>query len=168
MDIKKIAGILAGIAAGVGLIFVVVKKAAAAANIVLGDLIISPDVVVVGDTVEISVTATNIGTKVGSKTITCEVDGGIIMAEKIVTLAPGESVEVVFPVTPEVAKAYAVLVNGLEGSFVATEVPVVDIRVENLVIEPPEVLVGETVNISVTATNYGTAAGSKTIVCEVV
>ncbi|MBA7614647.1 hypothetical protein ES703_21915 [subsurface metagenome] len=42
-----------------------------------------------------------------------------------------------------------------------------DIRVENLVIEPSEVNVGEEVLISVTATNYGMASGSKRITCNV-
>jgi len=45
--------------------------------------------------------------------------------------------------------------------------PGVDIRVENLTIEPSEVQVGQPVTISVTATNYGTVAGSKTITCTV-
>ncbi|GAJ18930.1 unnamed protein product, partial [marine sediment metagenome] len=41
------------------------------------------------------------------------------------------------------------------------------IRVENLIVTPSEVYVGELVTITVTATNYGNAAGSKTIVCTV-
>ena len=48
-----------------------------------------------------------------------------------------------------------------------TAPPVADIRVENLVVSPTEVYVGEPVTISVTTTNYGTAAGSKTITCTV-
>ncbi|MBA7543244.1 hypothetical protein ES705_35574 [subsurface metagenome] len=42
-----------------------------------------------------------------------------------------------------------------------------DIRVENLVIEPAEVNVGQKVTITCTAKNYGAAAGAKTIVCAV-
>jgi len=44
---------------------------------------------------------------------------------------------------------------------------VADIRVEDLVIIPSQVQVGEPVTISVVATNYGTVAGSKTITCTV-
>ncbi len=42
-----------------------------------------------------------------------------------------------------------------------------DIRLENLTIEPDEADVGEEVTISVTATNYGEVAGSKTVVLTV-
>lgn len=89
------------------------------------------------------------------------------MAEQQVTLEPGESKVVTFEVTPTEAKSYSVSVDGLTGTFSAVEVPVADIRVENLTIEPAEVFIGETVTISVVAKNYGTAAGSKTIVCLV-
>jgi len=85
------------------------------------------------------------------------------MAEQTVILQPGESKTVAFEVTPTVAKTYSVSVDGLPGSFVATEVPVADIKTENLVIDPSEVYVGETVTINVTATNYGTAEGTKKI-----
>lgn len=40
---------------------------------------------------------------------------------KSVSLNPGESKPVVFQFTPSQAKAYSVLVNGLSGSFVASE-----------------------------------------------
>ncbi len=89
------------------------------------------------------------------------------MAEQIVELTLGESKTIAFEVTPTVAKVHSVTVDGLSGSFKATTVPVADIRVENLVISPAEVMVGEKVTISVTATNSGTASGSKRILCTV-
>lgn len=89
------------------------------------------------------------------------------MAEQTVTLAPGESKVVSFEVVPSTAKIHSVSVDGLIGTFTATEELVADIRVENLVIEPTEVYVGEKVTISVTAKNYGDASGSKRIVCTV-
>ena len=251
---------------GLGLAGVVVMSALARAappdEFEVSDLVISPEVVSLGQSVIISVLVINTGTESGSKTITCEVEGTIM--EQIVTLGPGESQVVTFEVTPEVAKAYSVSVDGLYGSFEATEVgvaaysvvlgvsnmnpevgekiscwiditnigtapgtPIVsfyidgalaasrtllpispgetgqtyvgfsldtsgthilraetdtafdqiaiiveaiavaDIRVENLVISPTDPMVGETVYISVTVTNYGTATGSKTIVCTV-
>jgi len=45
--------------------------------------------------------------------------------------------------------------------------PAADIRLENLIIYPAEVYVGEKVTISVTAKNYGTVTGTKKIVCTV-
>ena len=89
------------------------------------------------------------------------------MADQTVALAPGESIQVSFEVTPAQAKTYAVSVDGLTGSFVATEEPVADIRVEALTITPSEVYVGQVVTVAVTVTNYGAAAGTKTIDCTV-
>jgi len=130
----------------------------------VSSLVISPTEVNPGQPVTITCTVTNIGTEAGDYTV---VLGGDFMAEKIVSLEPGQSEAVSFEVTPTEAKTFQVSVDGLTGSFIATEVPVADIRVENLVIEPAEVYVGEKVTISVTATNYGAAAGTKTIVCTV-
>lgn len=130
----------------------------------VSDLVISPTEVNPGQIVTISCTVTNIGAETGSYTITL---GGDFMAEQSVSLAPGESRTVTFTVTPTVAKSYSVTVNGLAGSFVATEVPVADIRVENLRIEPAETEVGKPVLISVDVTNYGNARGSKVITCTV-
>lgn len=130
----------------------------------VSDLVISPTEVNPGQQVTISCTVTNIGAEAGSYTITL---GGDFMAEQSVALAPGESRTVSFTVTPTVAKSYSVSVDALKGTFKAVTVPVADIRVENLVISPSEVNVGEKVLISVTAKNYGTASGSKVITCTV-
>ena len=130
----------------------------------VSDLVISPSEVEVGQPVTISCNITNVDTEAGDYTLKM---GGDFMAEKTITLAPDESQIVSFEVTPAVTKDYSVTVDGLTGTFRASELPVADIRVENLVIEPSEVYVGETVRISVTATNYGEATGSKRIVCEV-
>jgi len=45
------------------------------------------------------------------------------MMKKSVSLNPGESKVVGFTFTPTEAKTYSVLVNGLAGSFIASEVP---------------------------------------------
>ena len=90
------------------------------------------------------------------------------MATKTVTLEPGESKAVSFEVRPTELGVYSVNVDGLTGSFSVTAIPVADIRVSDLVIEPREVYVGETVSISVIATNIGTAAGSRTITLAII
>ncbi len=130
----------------------------------VSDLVISPTEVNPGQTVTISCLVTNIGTEAGSYTLKM---GGDFMAEQSVTLEPGKSKVVSFDVTPAVAKTYSVSVDGLTGTFKAVEVPVADIRVENLTISPAEVYVGEKVTISCTAKNYGNKAGSRTITCTV-
>ena len=134
------------------------------AKFVVSDLVISPTEVNPGQPVTITCSVANIGSEAGDFTVHL---GGDFVADQTVSLAPGESKTVSFEVTPAAAKTYSVSVDGLTGSFVATEVPVADIRVENLVISPAEVYVGEPVTISVTAKNYGTKAGSKTITCNV-
>ncbi|GAH49200.1 unnamed protein product, partial [marine sediment metagenome] len=130
----------------------------------VSNLVISPSEVYIGEPVTVSCTVENIGTAAGDYRVTL---GGDFMEEQTVTLEPGQSTVVSFEVVPEVARTYNVSVDGLLGSFRAVEVPVADIRVENLVISPAEVYVGEPVTISVTVTNYGNAAGSKTITCTV-
>lgn len=141
-----------------------IEVAGVAPQFEVSNLVISPTEVNPGQVVTISCLVRNIGSEAGSYTVHL---GGDFVSEQTVTLAPGESKSVSFEVTPAVAKTYQVSVDGLSGSFVATEEPVADIRVENLTIEPSEVMVGETVTISVTVKNYGNASGSKTITCNV-
>lgn len=90
-----------------------------------------------------------------------------MIKKKTVTLNPGETGEVGLTFTPSVAKTHAVSVDGLSGSFIAHEVPEAEFEVSNLVIEPSEVYVGETVSISVWVTNVGNKTGTCEVVCEV-
>jgi len=141
-----------------------IEVAGVAPQFEVSNLVISPPEVQIGYPVTISCLVTNTGSEAGSYTVKM---GGDFVSEQSVYLEPGESKSVSFEVTPAVAKTYSVSVDGLHGSFVATEMAVVDIRLENLIIEPAEVQVGQPVSISVTATNYGAAAGSRTITCNV-
>ena len=86
---------------------------------------------------------------------------------KQVTLNPGESETVSFAVTPNVKKIYSVDIEGLHGTFEAIEIPVADFVVTDLVVTPSRVYIGETVTISVTVSNIGNVAGTKTITLEV-
>jgi len=168
MDNKNKALVIGGTAVVAALgIWALTRKAEAVppgAEFKVSNLIISPEEVNPGQTVTIYCTVANIGGETGSYTVHL---GGDFVAQQTVTLGPGESKVVSFTVTPTVAKTYSVSVDGLTGSFIATTVPVADIGVENLVISPTVVYVGEPVTISVRATNYGTAVGSRTIVCNV-
>lgn len=130
----------------------------------VSDLAIYPEEVNPGHAVTISCRVTNTGSESGDYIVRL---GGDFMAEQTVSLQPGESKAVSFEVTPSAAKTYSVSVDGLTGSFRAVTTPVADIRVENLIITPSEVYVGQPVQISVTATNYGSAAGTKKITCTV-
>ena len=86
---------------------------------------------------------------------------------KQITLNPGQSGEVGFTVTPATAKSYSVNVDGLNGSFNVLEVPLAEFQVSNLVINPAQVYVGETVSISVTVTNIGNISGTYEVTLEV-
>lgn len=163
-DKKKVALGL-GVVGGVIGIIVLATRAKAAppippAEISLSDLTINPPEVNPGGKVTISVIVTNIGGMVGSYEV---ILGGDFMAAKTVTLEPGESKAVSFEVTPTELGVYSVSVDGLTGSFSVVEVPVADIQLSDLVIEPTVVYVGEPVSISVVATNVGTAPGSREI-----
>ena len=163
-DKKKVALGL-GIVGGVIGVIVLATRAKAAppippAEISLGDLTVNPPEVNPGQKVTVSVIVTNIGGMVGSYEV---ILGGDFMATKMVTLEPGESKAVTFEVTPTELGMYLVSVDGLTGSFSVVEVPVTNIQLSDLVISPTEVYVGEPVSISVVATNFGTAAGSRTI-----
>lgn len=133
-----------------------------AAEFKVSDLIISPAEVQIGQPVTISCAIENIGAAAGEYAVKL---GGDFVGEQFVTLQPGESKVIAFEATPTDPKDYQVSVNGLTGTFKA--IGVADIRVEDLSISPAEVYVGEKVTISVTAKNYGTAAGTKKIVCTV-
>lgn len=134
-----------------------------AEGFVVSDLFIYPQEANPGMVVTISCLVKNAG-KAGSHTV---ILGGDFVAEQTVSLQPGESKTVSFDVTPTEIKTYHVSVDGLTGSFSVIETPVADIRLENLVISPSEVYVGETVTISVTATNYGSVAGTRVVECNV-
>lgn len=89
----------------------------------------------------------------------------------------GASQDVLLPVAmPATEGTYHVYVDVYAGGYLIAAYQaiedvviagVADIRVEDLVISPTEVNVGELVTISVRATNYGTVAGSKVITCTV-
>jgi len=75
-DTGRTAAVVAGLAAAVTGIVLLFKKAEAdlpPADVILSDLLIEPTDVYVGETVQISVTATNIGDTAGSYEINCEV-----------------------------------------------------------------------------------------------
>ena len=92
------------------------------ADIRVENLTIEPVEVYVGDQVTISVVAKNYGTASGSKVITCNVNGQV--SSQSVELSPNQSRWVTFTATPQEARTYQVLVNGLTGTFKAIAIVV--------------------------------------------
>lgn len=169
---RKIAlgiGLVAALVAGIAMVVRGgVRPPLPPEDIRVSDLVINPALIYPGDRVMVSCTVTNVGGALGSYEV---ILGGDFMARKTVNLNPGQSAEVSFQVIPDTLGSYQVEVDGLTGSFTCVEAPVppgvADIRLSNLVIQPSVVYVGETVTISVTATNQGDAAGSREIQCVV-
>jgi hypothetical protein len=149
--------------------FAIIGKARPAA-FTLSALTISPAEVAPGEEVNISLSVANTGGIEGSCTVVLNINGSK-EAEKVVTISAGSSQTVSFSVTKELAGSYNVAVNGLSGSFTVltppeptptpseptpTPIPAqAAFSVSSLSILPSEVLVGETVTISVSVTNTG-------------
>ena len=74
------------------------------------------------------------------------------MAQKTVSLAPGQSTEVAFEVTPTVAKTYQVSVGGLSGSFVAKTAPV-GVQITSISLDKTQILPAEAFTITFTFSN---------------
>lgn len=176
-DGKKV-GVVLGIgAAATGLIFALKAKAGPPippSDIILSNLIITPTEVYVGEALDISLMAQNIGGLSGSYEVVCQITyGGEVVKtmKKTVSLQPGESKPVSFTWTPTEplveATSYQVSTDGLTGTIIVHPTPEAAFDVSNLDIDPAEVYVGETVNISVVVTNVGDAPGSYEVECTV-
>lgn len=158
MDKQK-KGIIAGASIlGAGLIaYFATRKTKAkppVLQITLSNLTITPTTVSPGQAVTISVLATNHSASALTATINLS---GDFTDSQPVTLNAGASQTVSFTVTPTVEKTYNVSVDSLSGSFVCTSTPHGDIVLSNLLISPTSCKEGDTVTISVTATNQGNA-----------
>lgn len=152
---KVIIGV--GILAGAGLAYLLTRKAGGGGGqpegIELSNLFITPTTVAPGEPVTISVLVTNntnetLGFVVNLTGDFIDSSGGFLDA--------GQSKTAVFTVTPTMEKTYNVKVDGLSGSFLCTSLPHGDIVLSNLIITPNPCTEGDTVTISVTATNQGT------------
>ena len=156
-------GVGATAAAIVGII-ALTKQAHAVPEVKLSNLTINPNPCNPNQQITIAITARNDFDVSLSRTIYL---GGDFMAEQNVSLDAGESKVVSFIVTPTVAKTFHVSVDGLSGSFVCTEAPVANIVLSALAINPASCYIGETVEISLEATNIGNVSGSRIVTCTV-
>jgi len=67
---------------------------------------------------------TNTGGTHGSYTVVLKING-VKEADRTVTIAAGDTLNLIFPVTKEAAGSYSVTVDGLSGSFTVVEPSVV-------------------------------------------
>ena len=90
------------------------------ADFTTSDLTIYPTQADIGEPIVIEVVVTNTGDLSGSYEVTLELDN-VAVGTMRVSLAGGAYKVVEFIVTPDVAKSYSVVVNGLSDSFTVTE-----------------------------------------------
>jgi hypothetical protein len=89
------------------------------------DLLITPEEVDIGETVNISVLVTNTGNLTGNYTVTLKIDN-VVVDTANVTLTGRASQRITFAVTRDAAGTYTVNVNGLSGTFIVKAPPEVE------------------------------------------
>lgn len=99
------------------------KPPPAPARFQLRNMDISPGTVKVGENITVKSQLVNIGEQVGDYVLAVTVPG-LLETGKVIRLAPGESREVAFMVTPRSPGTYQVRIGDLLGSFVVEGVPV--------------------------------------------
>jgi hypothetical protein len=162
---KKIATVGLVILAILGLRKITQAAPLPSVNVRVTALTVNPTQIVLGQTTHALVTVQNLGHAAGSYTFILRVDSMNIT--KTVTLNSQETKTVDIPIIPAAAGTFTVResTSGKSAQFtvVAAPVLVADIRVDKITVSPTQVNVGETVTITMTCTNYGTASGSKDI-----
>jgi hypothetical protein len=141
----------------------------AKATLKLDNLVINPTQVYQGQLVTIQVTATNISQKT-APAIVSFYDNNKLIKQVTVTLEPGKSDIVAIQIYPDLLGTHSIKVNpgGLEGSFTVIPAPAGNIQLSELTVNPKQVYPGDTITITVKATNIGGSPESKTVTFEVV
>jgi len=125
------------------------------------DLVLDQTWVQVGESVQISVNVTNVGDKAGNHSVTLTIDDEPI-ATKTVQLSGAESATLDFTATIITEGNHTVKIGSLTGLFqVTAEAPTkpAELQLTNLRSNRAEAEVGETITVSVLATNIGDVAG---------
>jgi len=129
---------------------------------------VEPVEVEVGEGVNVSIHVTNIGEEAGNRTVTVDVEDGLIVSEKTVSLEGGESDTLVYAVYLEAEGTYNVEIDGFNGSFWVKAAPLpAEFEVSGLEVSPGEVSAGGEVTAVVTVSNVGEEEGVHTVTLEV-
>jgi hypothetical protein len=103
-------------------IFAIIGSRPPVPNFKISSLSVSPDEVDAGESVNISMSVSNIGGAAGTYELTLGVDD-MVEATKEITLEPGAEEAVCFGIAKETAGTYTVDINNITGSFVVKETP---------------------------------------------
>jgi hypothetical protein len=143
-----------------GLLAVAPKQA----EFTVTNLTIDPQVADVGQPVTISANMTNVGEIDGSYAANLTIND-VLKDNQTILVAAGASSIVEFTDTENAEGNYTAKIGDLSGSFAVKAVPPVisSISLSNLLANPYEVNIGDSVNITVTAKNQGIEADSLSV-----
>ncbi|KXA90396.1 hypothetical protein AKJ57_04185 [candidate division MSBL1 archaeon SCGC-AAA259A05] len=130
------------------------------ADIGIVELSASPSTVALGGEVEVSVLVRNDGGVKGSEAFSLTVNGEM-RGREIISLGPGESGILSFPVTGRELGTCRAELEQKSDTFKVVEPT--DIRVTGLSVDPPEVEKGKTVKATVGVKNFGQMPGAERI-----
>ena len=133
------------------------------ANFRVFNLIVSPNVVLPGETISASVEVSNIGEDIGSYAVELKVDNLNIFEEELVMLA-GESKAYTWDVTRIEEGTHIVDVNGVTSTYLVELPPkIAAFRVFDLKVTPDTVKEGEETIVSIKIENTGELLGNHTV-----
>jgi hypothetical protein len=131
------------------------------ANFEITDLVLDSDLVQVGETLTMLVSVTNTGDRSGNYTVTPAIDD-IPISTKTIQLSGGETTTVTFTATEGTEGEHTITVGTVTKTFQVTSETVTQqakLQLTNLVTSRKEAEVGDTITVSVTATNIGDESG---------
>jgi hypothetical protein len=123
------------------------------AEFTLSNLTINPLETYVGQSITISANVTNVGEEEGNCSANLEIND-VLKETKVIQLLGRESKIVEFIDTENNEGNYSVKIGDLNGTFTVIALPSTStVKVSNLLIDPVEAWAGESINISITASN---------------
>ena len=122
------------------------------------NLTVNPVEAGVSQPIIISANVTNVGEEAGNYSVNLTING-VVKENKTIHLSGGESEIVEFMVTESNEGSYSVKIEGLNGTFIITDMPLPPtLKVSDLIISPNEAWVGDPIKISVKGSNIGDEA----------
>ena len=131
------------------------------ANFEITDLVLDSDLVQVGETITMLVSVTNTGDRNGNYTVTPAIDD-IPISTKTIQLSAGETTTVTFTATQGTEGEHTITVGTVTKTFQVTSEAVTQqakLQLTDMVTSRKEAQVGDTITVSVTATNIGDESG---------
>ncbi|TRO52510.1 hypothetical protein E2P63_03455 [Candidatus Bathyarchaeota archaeon] len=127
----------------------------------LTDLIVDPTSILGGESVTVSVKVTNVGEETGSYTVDLNIDGSPKDSQEV-SLSGGATKVVTFIVTETVSGSHTVEVGNLSNSFDVENLSPAskDIEINKVNVKPYEVWEGDTVTLTLIATNLVNEPGT--------